>query len=52
MNNHILSEGEKKEQKLIKTNVITRHYAIAMSHDQQSWRSSFILIQAYLQFQV
>ena len=48
----MLSEGEKKEQNLINTNVITRHNAIAISRDQQSWRSSFSLIQTYLLFPV
>ena len=52
MSNHVLSEGGKKEQKLINTNVITRHNAIAISCDQQSWRSSFSLIQIYLLFPV
>ena len=42
MSNHMLNKGEKIEQKkLINTNVITRHNAIAMSRDLQSWRSSF-----------
>ena len=42
--------SEEKEQKLISTNFITRHNAIAISRDQQSWRSSFSLIQTCLQF--
>ena len=37
------------EQKLINTNVMAIHNAIATSHDQQSWRSSFNLIQTLLQ---
>ena len=40
---------KKKEQKLINTNVITKHKAVDKSRDQQSWRSSFRLIQTYLQ---
>ena len=40
---------KKKEQKLINTNVITRHKAVDKSRDQQLWRSSFSLIQTYLQ---
>ena len=42
--------SEKKEQKLINTNVITTHNATAISRGQQSWISSFSLIQACLQF--
>ena len=34
----------KKRKKLINTNAIARHNAIAVSRDQQSWRSSFSLI--------
>ena len=45
-------KGRKKRTKLINTNVITRHNAIAMSRDHQSWRSSFSLIQTYLLFPV
>ena len=45
-------KGREKEQKLINTNVVTRHSAIGMSRDQQSWRSSFSLIQIYLLFLV
>ena len=42
--------SEKKEQKLINTNAITRRNVIAISRDQQLWRSSFSLIQTCLQF--
>ena len=45
-------KGRKKEQELINTNVVTRHNAIAMSRDQQSWRSSFSVIQISLLFPV
>ena len=48
----MLSEAGKKEQKLIRNNVFTRHNAIVFSRDEQSWRSSFSLIQTYLQFPV
>ena len=41
---------KKKEQKLINTNAITRRNVIAISRDQQLWRSSFSLIQTCLQF--
>ena len=42
MSNHMLSKGKKKRtKKVINTIVITRHNAIAMSRDLQSWRSSF-----------
>ena len=44
------TEEQKKEQKLINTNVITRHNLIAISRDQHLWRSSFSLIQTCLQF--
>ena len=57
--NHILSEEKKaktktktktkSEQKLINTNAITTHNAIAISSDQKSWRASLNLIQAWLQ---
>ena len=40
------------DQFLNNTNVITRHNAVAMSRDQQSWGSSFSLIQTYLLFPV
>ena len=40
---------KKKEQKLLNTNAITRHNAIAIFRDQQSWGSSFSLIQTCLQ---
>ena len=40
---------KKKEQKSINTYVITRHN-IAISHNQQWWRSRFRLIQTCLQF--
>ena len=43
------AEGRKKEQKLINANAITRHKTIAISCDQQSWRSSFSLTQTFLQ---
>ena len=36
---------KKKEQKLIDTNAIAKHNAIAISRDQQQRRSSFSLIQ-------
>ena len=45
MSNHIISKGEKRTKKLINTNVITRHNAIAMSRDLQSWRSSISLFE-------
>ena len=46
----MLIKERKKKQKLINTNVITRHNAIAITPDRQSWRSNFSLIQTCLQF--
>ena len=40
-----VTEEQKKVEKLINTIVIKRHNAIAISRDQQLWRSSFSLIQ-------
>ena len=51
----MLSERDKKEQKLINTNVITIHNGIVMSRDiamSRDKRSSFSLIQTYLLFPV
>ena len=36
---------EKKEQKLINTNVITRYNATVVSCDEQLWKSSFSLFK-------
>ena len=40
---------KKEEQKLINTNAITKHNAIAIPCDYQSWKFSFNLIQKCLQ---
>ena len=40
------------EEKILETDVITRHNTIAISYDQQSPGSSFSLIQACLKFWV
>ena len=42
---------KKRTKKLIKTNIITRYKAIAMSRDLQLWRSSFSLFKHIYYFQ-